>query len=194
MFKTTLSSIGTTFVTPKNQNLPEYTTVSLASMDQSSKFAVFEIAMYDQDTVGLSSELVRLEIAIITAIGKNHAGNLKNQSEQVISAKTKIFGSLTGRGLVILYSHEKAYSSLRKRAQDCPNVNEIVSVGHLESDFVQLLSYDELATQTRVKIRADHEIIEYTIDQPGFHFVMSSLLVAAALFKSNLSMDSNEES
>ncbi len=181
-----LKNVSSVFDTSSNQNLTTFTKASLATLNPKVHYAIFELAMYDKDTVNLSAELVKPNIAMVTSIGFNHAENVGGTIEDIINAKTKLFDHLTGRGLVILPSQDPHFESLLQKAKNNHNVHEIVTVGENPDDYVQLENYKESITGSQISAKIEGQSIQYFLPQPGVHFIRNSLLVLAAIGKMGL--------
>ncbi|HET7849048.1 MAG TPA: UDP-N-acetylmuramoylalanyl-D-glutamyl-2,6-diaminopimelate--D-alanyl-D-alanine ligase [Pseudolabrys sp.] len=153
--------------------------LSLARCPQSATYAIFEIGMNHAGEITPLTKLARPHIAIITAIEPVHLeyfGSL----EKIADAKAEIFSGLERGGAAVLNRDNGQYQRLLTAAK-AAHVGEIVSFGQHAEAEAKLLRHSLHPDCSTVEARILGRDIAYKVGAPGYHLVLNSLAVLAAV-------------
>ncbi len=119
-----LSVYGKTFISRGNYNNFLGVPINLASMPYNTEYAVIEMGMDHAGEIMPLSDLVKPDIAIITAIENIHRANF-DSIEGIAEAKAEIFYGMSDFGTVIINALSNCYELLRQKAE----AHKIISLG-----------------------------------------------------------------
>lgn len=106
----------------------------VANLPESADFGIFEMGMNHSGEIAHLTRIVRPHIALITAIGPAHIGELGSM-EAIVAAKAEIFEGVEPNGTAILNMDHEFGSQLQAAAQDA-HAAQIVTYGLSASDIV----------------------------------------------------------
>jgi UDP-N-acetylmuramoyl-tripeptide--D-alanyl-D-alanine ligase len=173
-----LSRQGRTHASAASYNNHWGVPLSLARCPQDADFAVFEMGMNHAGEIGPLSQLVRPQIAIVTAIAPVHLEYFSSVAA-IAEAKAEIFEGLEPGGAAILPRDSEHFELLAQRAREA-NVARIVSFGeHAQAD-ARLVRCALQAESSTVQADILGAEVTYKLGAPGRHLVMNSLAVLAA--------------
>lgn len=153
--------------------------LSLARMPADAKYGIFEMGMNHMGELSELTQLVRPNVAIITAIAPAHIGNFEN-IEGIADAKAEIFEGLTEDGVAVIPYDSPHYARLRAKAE--LHCKKVVSFGFDKAadvhavEIVPALDGGSLVT---AKIQ-DHDLC-FTIAEAGKHWVSNALAIMGAV-------------
>jgi UDP-N-acetylmuramoyl-tripeptide--D-alanyl-D-alanine ligase len=153
--------------------------LSLARMPRDARFGVFEMGMNHAGELAALTRLVRPHVAIVTTIASAHREFFKSE-EAIADAKGEIFQGLEPGGTAIIPFDNRHRDRLIAAAR--PFASNIVTFGLGEGADVR-------ATYVTASPRGGSQVtailppaqLNYTISQPGEHWVANSLAVLAAV-------------
>ncbi len=153
--------------------------LSLSRMPSDSKFGIFEMGMNHAGELSALTQLVRPDVAIITAIAPAHIGNFEN-IEGIADAKAEIFEGLTDGGVAIIPFDSPHYEQLRAKAAQ--HSNNILSFGFdkgADVHAVEVVPAPGGGSLVTANIQ-DHSLC-FTIAEAGKHWVSNALAIMAAV-------------
>lgn len=162
--------------------------LSLARCPAQTQYAIFEMGMNHAGEIGPLSQLVRPNIAIITAIAPVHLEYFKSL-DGIADAKAEIFEGMEPGGAAILNRDSEHFSRLAKKAAET-KVARVVSFGEHEKADARLIQCALQPASSTVHASIFGEDVKYKIGAPGRHLVINSLavLLAAALAGADLAI------
>jgi UDP-N-acetylmuramoyl-tripeptide--D-alanyl-D-alanine ligase len=153
--------------------------LSLARMPAGVDFGVFEMGMNHPGELAHLTTLVRPHVAIVTAIAPAHAAFFPDESA-IADAKGEIFQGLEPGGVAIVPYDSPHRDRLAAAAE--PYAARIVTFGIGEgADVAALEAIRAASGGTFVTARIGERELNYTISQPGQHWVSNSLAVLGAV-------------
>lgn len=162
--------------------------LSLARCPAQTQYAIFEMGMNHAGEIGPLSQLVRPNIAIITAIAPVHLEYFKSL-DGIADAKAEIFEGMEPGGAAILNRDSEHFARLAKKAAET-KVAKVVSFGEHEKADARLIQCALQPASSTVHASIFGEDVKYKIGAPGRHLVINSLavLLAAALAGADLAI------
>ena len=160
--------------------------LSLARMQTSAEFGVFELGMSRPGELEPLSQMVRPHAAIITCIAPAHLAYFRNVAE-IANAKAEIFGGLEQEGTALLNCDDEFFSRLAEAAEQF-GARRVLGFGRNPQAWAHIVSTVVHPTKSEVHASIGGQMIEYTIGAAGEHWVMNSLatLAVAAAFGGDL--------
>lgn len=154
--------------------------LSLARMPADVVYGVFELGMNNPGEILELSRLVRPDTSIITNIEAAHIGNFESISK-IADAKAEIFEPMDPDGVAILNRDHPMFHHLRDKAE-IAGLSRIIGFGRHPDSVVRLLDHTPESEATNVRVSVDGRDISYRIGLPGFHWVLNSMAVLAAVW------------
>ena len=151
--------------------------LSLARMQTSTEFGVFELGMNHPGELEPLSRMVRPHAAIITCIAPAHLAYFRNVAE-IANAKAEIFRGLEQEGTALLNCDDKFFSRLAKAAEQF-GARRVLGFGRNPQAWAHIVSTVAHPNKSDVHASIGGQMIEYTIGAAGDHWVMNSLATLA---------------
>lgn len=151
---------------------------SLAQLETDSRFGVFEVGTNSPGEIAPLTLCIRPNIAVITNIGECHIGPMGSM-EAIAEEKSEIMRGLSPLGHVILPMDSPFYDQrLLKKAKEL-NIQHIYTFGKSERAYARLVSFTQHSDGTGglVEARVGAKTYSYTIQLPGEHSALNSLIV-----------------
>ncbi len=186
MLRLCLSAVGPTHAATKSFNNHWGVPLTLARMPEASRYGIFEIGMNHPGEIRPLSQMVRPDVAIITAIAPVHIGHFASEAA-ICDEKAEIFAGLPRDGIAVL-NHDTAHFnrlSMHARAAGL----QIVTFGTHEAADVRVVDRVLGENGSKVVAALGRRQISYQVGAPGQHLVMNSLAVAAALQSLDLPLE-----
>jgi len=183
-----LSTDGKTHSTSGNFNNDIGLPLSLCRMEADCKYGVFELGMNHSGELSYLSNILKPDIALITAIEAVHI-EFFDSIEGIVDAKCEIFNSLVKGGVAIIPTGRHEHQ-IRKNCRD-KKISNIVSFGiDANSDFA-LDKYISEENKNRVtaNLKNLNKAITYDLGVEGKHNAVNSLAVLAVIDNLDLSID-----
>ena len=169
---------GWTYATAGNLNNHWGVPLSLARMPANTEYAVFELGMNHAGEISPLSQLVKPEVAIITAVEAVHLENFESV-EGIADAKAEIFDGMSPTSAAILNRDNPHFARLVAHART-QGIGRIWSFGEHAGADARLLECSLHSSSSAVVAMVRGEPIQYALSVPGKHWVMNSLAVLAA--------------
>lgn len=152
--------------------------LSLARMPSDTHFGVFEMGMNHKGEIAALTRLVRPHVALITAIAPAHIENL-GSLEAIADAKAEIFEGLEPGGTAIVPFDSPYCGQLAAAAR--LHAASVLTFGRGEGADVRARDVIQLDHGTMVAAVLPGAELNFTLSQPGDHWVSNSLAVLAAV-------------
>ena len=183
-----LSRSGQTHASLASYNNHWGVPLSLARCPEGASYAVFEIGMNHAGEIEPLVQLVRPQVAIITAVEPVHL-EFFGSLEAIADAKAEIFLGLERGGAAVINRDNPQFMRLERSARDA-GVERIVSFGEHARADARLIKCSLQAETSTVQARILGTEVTYKLGAPGRHLVLNSLsvLAAAALVGADLAL------
>jgi UDP-N-acetylmuramoyl-tripeptide--D-alanyl-D-alanine ligase len=185
--KAALAAFGETYASQGNLNNHWGAPLSLARMPRDAEFGVFELGMNHAGEISPLSQMVRPELAIITAVEAVHIEFFASVAE-IADAKAEIMDGLQPGGAVVLPRDNPHFDRLVAHARR-RGIARILSFGADAASDARLLDCTVEGAGTTVLAAVRGRRIEYRIGMPGRHQAMNSLAVLAGIAALGLDVD-----
>ena len=169
---------GTVHRSVKSYNNHTGVPLSLARMPAQTSFGVFEMGMNHSGEIAALTRLVRPHVALITALAPAHIENLGSM-EGIAGAKAEVFEGLEPGGTAILPFDSPYCGRLAQAA--AKHASTIVTFGRGEGADVRARDVIQLEHGTMVSAILPGVELNFTLSQPGDHWVSNALAVLAAV-------------
>lgn len=179
MLAAALAAYGPTLASKGNLNNHIGAPLSLARLDTSAAYAVFELGMNHPDEIRPLARMVRPHAALITNVEMVHAGYFTG-IEQIADAKAEILEGIEPGGTAVLNRDNSQFDRLAGHAAHL-GVARVVSFGTEAGAGVRLLSAAVGAAGTRVEADLGGRRLAWTVGGIGRHWAINSVGVAATL-------------
>ncbi len=174
-----LSREGETHASVASYNNHWGVPLSLARCLETACFAIFEMGMNHAGEIEPLTRLVRPHVAIVTTVEPVHLEYFPS-IEGIADAKSEIFFGLEPGGAAILNHDNPHYARLSRNAK-AAGVARIVSFGTHPKADAHLLKHSLHPDCSTVHASILGTEVTYKIGAPGYHFVINSLSVLAAV-------------
>jgi len=152
--------------------------LSLARMPGDAEFAVLEMGMNNAGEIAALTQLVRPNVALITAIAPAHIENLGSE-EAIADAKAEIFEGLEPDGIAIVPNDTAHRDRLVKAARR--RADRIVTFGGGDADVHAIHAVAAEGGGSLISACLLERELTFTISQRGEHWVSNALAVLAAV-------------
>lgn len=152
--------------------------LSLARMPAGSTFGVLEMGMNHVGEIATLTRLVRPHVALVTALAPAHIENLGSM-EAIADAKAEIFEGLEPGGTAIIPFDTPYCTRLADAAR--ARCASVVTFGRGEGADVRARDVIQLDSGTMVAATLPGVELNFTLSQPGDHWVSNALAVLAAV-------------
>lgn len=168
-----LSASGKTHKSVKSYNNHWGVPLTLARMPQDARFGVFEIGMNHAGEISRLSPQVRPHIAAITTVAPVHIEHF-HTLEAIADAKAEIFIGVASGGTVVIPHENPQTKRLLARANDLEGLR-VVTFGKNHGADARIMAVDIIGTQRIVRADIMGEKVEWTISEPGDHWLTNGL-------------------
>jgi UDP-N-acetylmuramoyl-tripeptide--D-alanyl-D-alanine ligase len=152
--------------------------LSLSRMPAETAFGVFEMGMNHSGEIAALTRLVRPHVALVTALAPAHIENLGSM-EGIADAKAEVFEGLEPGGTAILPFDSPYCGRLASAA--AKYASHVVTFGRGEGADVRARDVIQLDHGTMVSALLPGVELNFTLSQPGDHWVSNALAVLAAV-------------
>ncbi len=152
--------------------------LSLARMPANTHFGVFEMGMNHKGEIAQLTRLVRPHVALVTAIAPAHIENL-GSLEGIADAKAEIFEGLESGGTAIIPFDTPYCARLADAARN--HTAQVITFGRGEGADVRARDVIQLENGTMIAAVLPGVELNFTMAQPGDHWVSNALAVLAAV-------------
>lgn len=152
--------------------------LSLARMPRESAYGVFEMGMNHAGELSTLTRLVRPHVALVTAIAPAHI-EFFDSIEGIADAKAEIFEGLEPGGTAIVPGDSEHADRLMRHAHR--HTDNVLTFGRSERADIRILHEIPSAKGTIVALSLPENELNFTLSQPGAHWVSNSAAVIAAV-------------
>ena len=149
--------------------------LSLTRMPRDTQYGIFEIGMNHPGEIEPLSQLVGPHIAVITAIGEAHVGNMISL-EGIVEEKASIISGLQLGGILVLNRDSGHFDYLSDIAKT-KGVHYVYGFGEDPRADVRLMASEGSGNISQVRAEVMGEDFTYSIPAPGHHSVVNSLAI-----------------
>jgi UDP-N-acetylmuramoyl-tripeptide--D-alanyl-D-alanine ligase len=177
-----LGALGKTRASAASYNNHWGVPLSLASLPQDSRYAVFEIGMNHFNEIRVLVGFVRPHVALVTTIAPAHL-EFFGSCEAIADAKSEIFEGIEPGGAALIPSDSPYAERLIARAKQS-HVSRIQTFGAKDGSDARLLDYSETGDGAHVKATICGRPVEFSLGAAGRHIAnnaLGALLAVAAL-------------
>jgi len=153
--------------------------LSLSRMPADSDYGVFEMGMNHAREIAALTRMVRPHVALITAIAPAHIENFDGRIEGIVDAKGEIFEGLVPGGTAIVPFDTPHCARLIAKAR--LHTDKVISFGMGAGADVRALDTVPGPTATMITAALPGGTLNFTIGQPGDHWVSNALAIIAAV-------------
>lgn len=159
---------------------------SLAHLESSTDFGVFEIGMNNPGEIVPLTMMIQPHLAIITSIGESHIGRMGSLMA-IAEEKSEVMRGLDATGTVIFPSDAPHSDVLYAKARSL-SLQSIHTFGKDEKADARLISFEpsEDGIGGRVNAIVQGKELSYDIAMPGEHSALNSLVILLACSVFNL--------
>jgi UDP-N-acetylmuramoyl-tripeptide--D-alanyl-D-alanine ligase len=153
--------------------------LSLGRMPREARFGVFEMGMNHAGELADLTQIVRPDIAMVTAIAPAHTAFFPDESA-IADAKGEIFAGLGSGGVAVIPYDSPHRDRLIGHAK--PHAARIITFGLEQGADVRAIETMRVSTGGTfvTAVLGDREL-SFTIAQPGMHWVSNALGVLACV-------------
>lgn len=188
--RSVLSLFAPTFASAGNLNNQWGAPLSLARMPRDTRYGVFELGMNHAGEISPLSQMVRPEVAIITAVEPVHIEFFASVAE-IADAKAEIFDGLVPGGTAVLPFDNPHFDRLESKARRMGA--RILSFGAGErgkgQPWARLVDCQIGPDGSEVTAEVGGKRLRYRMAAPGRHLALNSVAVLAAAFAFGLDLD-----
>lgn len=153
--------------------------LSLARMPADSDYGVFEMGMNHAREIAALTRMVRPHVALITAIAPAHIENFDGRIEGIVDAKGEIFEGLVPGGTAIVPFDTPHCAQLIAKAR--LHTGSVITFGMGAGADVRALDTVPGPNGTTITAALPGGTVNFTIGQPGDHWVSNALGIIAAV-------------
>ncbi len=153
--------------------------LSIARMPACSAYGIFEMGMNHPGEIEPLSRLTRPDVALVTNVESVHSGFFTS-IEGIADAKAEIFAGLKEGGTAIL-NRDNMYFDRLALAAHRAGAKRIIGFGADSRAEARLRQVDMEAEKSMVEAEIDGRYVSYSLASPGYHQVINSLAVLAAV-------------
>jgi UDP-N-acetylmuramoyl-tripeptide--D-alanyl-D-alanine ligase len=178
MLRLALGALGPTHAAVASYNNHWGVPLTLARTPREARFAVIEMGMNNRGEIAPLSRLARPQVAVITAIGTAHIGNLGSQAA-IAEEKGDILLGLEKGGAVVLPAETPFLPRLLERAREAGA--RVLTFGESARADVQLTDYVAGAEKGTARLLMDGLPLSVHLRAPGHHLALNACAALAAV-------------
>lgn len=179
MLRRAMQALGETHASAASHNNHWGVPLTLARMPRATEWAAVEIGMNHRGEIAPLSRLAAPHVAIVTAIGTAHIGNLGSQ-EAIAEEKADITAGLSpGAGVAILPRESPFFARMARIAE--ARGARVMGFGEDPQAEARLVSYQGEATGGVAELDLLGRHLRLRLAQPGRHMAMNALAALAAI-------------
>ncbi len=152
--------------------------LTLANMSESADIAVIEIGMNHPGEILELTQLVRPDVAIVTAVGPGHI-EFFNSVEDIAKEKVSIAAALVDNGIAVVPA-DSEFFHLMERAVTRGYHRSVVSFGTAQQSNVRGLSVESQGSTLHVKASVFNDEVSYSLPTINYAWINNSLAILAA--------------
>jgi UDP-N-acetylmuramoyl-tripeptide--D-alanyl-D-alanine ligase len=177
-----LGALGKTHASAASYNNHWGVPLSLASLPQDARYAVFEVGMNHYGEIRSLVGFVRPHVALVTTIAPAHL-EFFGSCEAIADAKSEIFEGIEPGGTALIPADSSYAERLTARAKQS-HISRIQTFGEKMGSDARLLDYSETGDGAHIKADICGLPVEFSLGAAGRHIAsnaLGALLAVAAL-------------
>ncbi len=174
-----LGALGKTHASAASYNNHWGVPLSLASLPQGARYAVFEIGMNHFGEIRSLVSFVRPHVALVTTIAPAHL-EFFGSCEAIADAKSEIFEGVEPGGAALIPSDSPYAGRLIARAKQS-HVSRVQTFGEQAGSDARLLDYVQTSDGAHVKADVCGLPVEFSLAASGRHIANNALGVLLAV-------------
>jgi len=178
MLRVALGALGPTHASAASHNNHWGVPLTLARLPEPARFAVVEMGMNHRHEIAPLARLARPHVAVITAIGTAHIGNLGSQ-DAIVEEKADILLGLAPGGTAILPADTPFLPRLEARAAEAGV--RVLRFGADARADIRLLDWQGEADGLRATIALADQTLRVRVGAPGHHIALNACAVLGAV-------------
>ena len=175
LLKNLLTSVGSTYASPKSFNNHLGVPLSLCNLSLNNKFGILEVGMSNSGEIRKLSKLIKPHIGVITNIGEAHIENFKSINE-IAEAKSEIIENILPGGTMILNRDDSFYDFLFRKAKSF-NLKVISFGKHYKSDIRLKKIIKRNNNSSKILIVKNNQTIGFEIKDLNIYNVLASIAI-----------------
>ncbi|MBF0266667.1 MAG: serine hydrolase [Gammaproteobacteria bacterium] len=175
-----LSNQALTYSNYKSINGGPGLKTQIANISKAAQFCVMEFGMKGPNTIRPMSNFLRPHIGLITAIAPAHYSYHENM-ESIIKTKSQVVDGIAAGGHVVLPRDSEYFEQLYKYVKTNNQYIHIHTFGQHQESNVQLISYQQNGTTTKVNALVFGTSLSYEIAMHGYLWVINSIAALACI-------------
>ena len=175
LLKNLLTSVGSTYASPKSFNNHLGVPLSLCNLSLNDKFGILEVGMSNSGEIRKLSKLIKPHIGVITNIGEAHIENFKSINK-IAEAKSEIIENILPGGTMILNRDDSFYDFLFRKAKSF-NLKVISFGKHYKSDIRLKKIIKRNNDSSKILIVKNHQTIGFEIKDLNIYNVLASIAI-----------------
>lgn len=180
---TALAAQERSYASPKSYNNHWGVPYTLSNLPADKDSAVFEVGTSNPGEIAPLVNLIRPDIAIVTAVEPVHIENFESV-EAIAREKAQITAFMNSghkRGGVVILPMESPYFEALKEEAIHNKVDTVLTFGESEGADAQLINAVVASNGVRVTARILDQEVSYVLKSAGHHQAMNSLSVLLAV-------------
>lgn len=181
-----MSPFGKTVATQKSYNGSIGVPYSLAHLSKDTDFGIFEVGMNKRGEIAPLTQMVKPDVAIITAVHLAHAEGV-GTLDDIAEEKSDILSTLHKGQTAILPFDSPHYLFLKSKAEQTGAT--VVSVGTKQGADIHLTAFTihDRGASIQAKIFSDH--LSWELSAYGKHYAISALFAVATAITAGISLE-----
>ncbi len=178
MLRRACGALGATHASAASYNNHWGVPLTLARTPRDAAWAAIEIGMNHRGEIAPLSRLARPHVAVVTAIGTAHVGNL-GSVEAIAEEKADITAGLEPGGVAVLPADGPHFARMAAIAQR--NGARVIGFGEGAEAAARLLEFHGTDAGSRSVLALSGRHVELVLGQPGRHMALNALAALAAV-------------
>jgi len=162
--------------TAKNYNTEIGIAASVLEVDEMTQFFIAELGMRAKGQIGMLSEVINLDMGVITAVGPSHLEFFDNV-EEIALAKAEMAGFLKKKGGVLFLNNDDDWSEFISRNISCRIIRFGKGSG-LEYNFIESMP-DKMGFYSFDFYKKNKKLTGINMPVSGLHNVYNACCAAA---------------
>ncbi|MFL1464090.1 UDP-N-acetylmuramoyl-tripeptide--D-alanyl-D-alanine ligase [Roseococcus sp. DSY-14] len=178
MLRRACAGLGATHASAASYNNHWGVPLTLARMPAATAWAAVEIGMNHRGEIAPLSRLARPHVAVVTAIGTAHVGNL-GSVEAIAEEKADVTAGLQPGGVAVLPADSAHFARMAAIARG--NGARVLPFGEGTGAEARLLEFHGTDAGSRSLLALPGRQVELALGQPGRHMALNALAALAAI-------------
>lgn len=181
-----LSKVFNIKFTPKNYNTEIGVSKSVLGIDRNTDIFIAELGMRGKGQIKILSEMINLDVGVITAIGPSHLEFFKSMDE-IAGAKSEMQEILRLKKGVLFLNNDDSWTDFIEKKVEC-RVLKFGRNNDIDYNFIEK-DVDNYGRFEFDLYRKKNKIIEIFLPVAGFHNIYNACAAAAVSLYLNVSSE-----